>query len=58
MNRPCPQNAGLNIAGEYFPCDTMDQMSVDSETHDGWAHSSKAANATWSCGVVHSDERV
>lgn len=46
--KPCPDNAVLNVAGEHFPCETMDQMSEDSVTHEGWAHSNQAAQAIWS----------
>jgi hypothetical protein len=41
----CP--AALNIAGEHFPCDWMEQMAEGSTNHEGWAHSNKDAQAIW-----------
>lgn len=38
-NPACP--AALNIRGEHFGCD------MEAWPHDGWAHSSKAAEAIW-----------
>lgn len=43
----CP--AVLNIAGEHFPCQQMDQMVEGSTNHGGWAHSNRDAQAIW-CG--------
>jgi hypothetical protein len=34
--------AKLNVAGEHFPCDYVRE-------HEGWAHSSRAAQAIWTC---------
>ncbi len=45
--RECPQKAALNIKGEHFPCEQMEQMSTESTSHDGWPHSNKAAEAIW-----------
>lgn len=45
--RLCPNNSALILRGEHFPCDAMDMMSPESETHEGWSHSSKAAGALW-----------
>ena len=47
MTRPCPDGAALNIKGEHFPCDWMDQMSPDSADHNGWAHANRDAEAIW-----------
>lgn len=47
MTRKCPQGAVLNIKGEHFECDTMDQMHESSDSHDGWPHGSMAAEAIW-----------
>lgn len=41
----CP--AALNIAGEHYPCQQMDQMAEGSTGHDGWAHSNRDAEAIW-----------
>lgn len=41
----CP--AALNIKGEHFPCQQMDQMTEGSVGHDGWAHSNRDAEAIW-----------
>ena len=41
----CP--AALNIAGEHYPCQQMEQMAPGSENHDGWAHSNRDADAIW-----------
>lgn len=41
----CP--AALNIKGEHFPCQQMDQMAAGSEGHAGWAHSNRDAEAIW-----------
>lgn len=54
--RPCPDDAALNIMGEHFPCQQMDQMSADSATHDGWAHSNRDAEAIWQGNVVYSQD--
>lgn len=43
--------AALNLAGEHFPCQTMDQMADGSENHDGWAHSNRDAEALWCSDV-------
>ena len=43
----CPQRAALSIKGKHFACDTMTQMTEDSDSHDGWPHGSKAAEAIW-----------
>lgn len=55
-NRPCPEGAALIIMGEHFPCQQMDQMSADSTTHDGWAHSNRDAEAIWQGNVVYSSD--
>jgi len=47
-NRTCP--AALNIKGQHFPCDWMDQMAEGSEGHAGWAHSNREAEAIWTDG--------
>jgi hypothetical protein len=49
IDRPCPQDAALIIAGEHYHCDQMDQMDHNSKDHSGWAHASKAAKAIWTC---------
>lgn len=41
----CP--AALNIAGEHYPCQQMEQMAPGSLSHDGWAHSNRDAQAIW-----------
>lgn len=41
----CP--AVLNIAGEHYPCQQMEQMVEGSVGHDGWAHSNRDAEAIW-----------
>ena len=45
--RPCPEGGALNVAGEHYTCDAMRHMTQDSETHEGWPHSSMAAEAIW-----------
>lgn len=40
--------AALNIKGEHFPCQQMEQMVAGSEGHVGWAHSNHDAEAIWS----------
>jgi hypothetical protein len=45
--RKCPQNAALIIAGNHYFCDMMDQMHESCDTHDGWPHASRAAEAIW-----------
>lgn len=45
--RPCPDKAALNIKGEHFPCDAMHMMAPESDTHQGWPHSNRAAGAIW-----------
>lgn len=40
-------HGALDIAGEHFPCEQMQQMVEGSKDHDGWAHSNAAAQAIW-----------
>lgn len=54
--RPCPNGAVLNLMGEHFPCQQMDQMHPDSTNHDGWAHSNQDAEAIWQGDVVYSSD--
>ncbi len=49
--RPCPDNAAICIRGEWFPCDSMKDMTPESKNHNGWPHSSTAAEAIWTPGV-------
>ncbi len=49
--RPCPEGAALLIAGEHYPCDAMRLMSPDSDTHQGWPHASRRAEAIWTGGT-------
>ena len=48
-NAPCP--AALNIKGDHFPCQTMQDMAPGSVNHDGWAHSNRDAEAIWASGL-------
>ena len=48
MSEHC--TAALNIKGEHFPCQTMEQMAPGSTGHDGWAHSNSEADAIWASG--------
>jgi hypothetical protein len=48
MSKTC--TAALNIAGEHFPCQQMEEMVEGSESHDGWAHSNRDAQAIWNNG--------
>ena len=54
--RPCPDGGALNIMGEHFPCQQMDQMTPESTSHEGWAHSNRDAEAIWQGNVVYSSE--
>lgn len=47
----CP--AALNIKGEHFPCDWMDQMAPGSIGHVGWAHANREAQAIWTDDITN-----
>lgn len=49
-NPKCP--AALDIKGEHFPCQQMEQMAPGSTNHDGWAHSNRDAEAIWASDRV------
>lgn len=48
VKRPCPTKGALAIKGEVYQCDAMDGMHDSSETHQGWPHSNREAEAIWS----------